>query len=61
MADKLILRMRDEEGKSWPDITAAWSTLTGIQVGHRTLSMRYQTMKANFASVSEDDVSRTLS
>jgi hypothetical protein len=57
MADKLILRMRDEEGKGWQEINSAWSALTGITVGNSTLRMRYQTMKANFTSVGADDVS----
>jgi hypothetical protein len=57
IADKLILRMREEEGKGWQEINSAWSALTGITVGKSTLPMRYQAMKANFTSVGADDVS----
>ncbi|KAI9037413.1 uncharacterized protein KD926_000376 [Aspergillus affinis] len=59
-SDRLILRMRDEEGCAWPDITAAWMAITGITVGKTTLRMRYCTMKNNFVSVDTEDEPRLL-
>ncbi|PLB42710.1 uncharacterized protein BDW47DRAFT_121811 [Aspergillus candidus] len=55
--DKAILRMRDDEGLGWKEITAEWCKLTGVTtpVGMSTLRMRYQTMKANFVGFTADD------
>jgi hypothetical protein len=61
LADKMILRMRDDEGRNWGDITKAWMTMTGIKVGNSTLRMRYTTMKANFVEISGEDVCYFLS
>ncbi|EAW11986.1 uncharacterized protein ACLA_007450 [Aspergillus clavatus NRRL 1] len=60
LADKMILRMRDGEGRSWTDITAAWTTMTGIKVEGSTLRKRYTAMKANFVSFSAEDEARIL-
>ncbi|KAL4892434.1 hypothetical protein BDV59DRAFT_202576 [Aspergillus ambiguus] len=60
MTDRMIIRMRDQENRNWTDITKAYVEHTGVQVGGSTLRMRYTTMKANFASISEDDVARLL-
>ncbi|KAF7595270.1 hypothetical protein BBP40_006770 [Aspergillus hancockii] len=60
LADKMILRMRDEEGRNWGDITKAWSLLTGNTVGNSTLRMRYTTMKANFVEIGEADEERLI-
>ncbi|PLN79076.1 hypothetical protein BDW42DRAFT_135066 [Aspergillus taichungensis] len=61
-ADKAILRMRDDEGLGWKEITAEWCKLTGVTtaVGLSTLRMRYQTMKANFVGFTADDELRLL-
>lgn len=56
----MILRMRDQENRNWGEITKAYVEYTGTQVGGSTLRMRYTTMKANFTSVSDEDVSRWL-
>ncbi|KAE8354114.1 hypothetical protein BDV28DRAFT_147434 [Aspergillus coremiiformis] len=58
--DKMILRMRDEEGKNWTEINESWMKITGIKVGTSTLRMRYTTMKANFVEISVADEGRFL-
>jgi hypothetical protein len=50
LADKMVLRMRDEEGRSWTEITNVWMSMTGIKVEGSTLRKRYTAMKANFVS-----------
>jgi hypothetical protein len=57
LADKMVLRMRDEEGRSWSEITNVWTRMTGIKVEGSTLRKRYTAMKANFVSISAEDVS----
>jgi hypothetical protein len=56
MEDKMMLTMKDE-GKSWGEIREAWQAMTGETVGGSTLAGRYQRIKANFVSVSAEDVS----
>ncbi|KAL3457374.1 hypothetical protein BJX64DRAFT_293150 [Aspergillus heterothallicus] len=58
--DKMILRMRDSEGKSWVEITKLFISLTGIQVGDSTLRLRYASMKAKFVEIPEEDATRLL-
>ncbi|KAI9372648.1 hypothetical protein BJX61DRAFT_542518 [Aspergillus egyptiacus] len=58
--DKMILRLRDEENKPWPEITKTFQAETGIKVGGSTLRMRYNTMKANFVSACDEDAARLL-
>ncbi|RHZ61099.1 hypothetical protein CDV55_104773 [Aspergillus turcosus] len=60
LADKMVLRMRDEEGRSWTDITNVWMSMTGIKVEGSTLRKRYTAMKANFVSISAEDEARIL-
>lgn len=59
-SDRLLLRMRDEDGANWPEINEAWMAMTGITVGRTTLRMRYRTMKNNFVSVEFEDVCSSL-
>ncbi|KKK21044.1 hypothetical protein ARAM_006809 [Aspergillus rambellii] len=59
-ADRLILRMRDEEKRPWAEITKAYVDLTAVQVGVSSIQKRYKTMKANFVSLSEEDTTRFL-
>jgi uncharacterized membrane protein YdbT with pleckstrin-like domain len=49
--------MRDEEGRSWSEITNVWTRMTSIKVEGSTLRKRYTAMKANFVSISAEDVS----
>ncbi|GFF51009.1 hypothetical protein IFM46972_09186 [Aspergillus udagawae] len=60
LADKMVLRMRDEEGRSWSEITNAWTRMTGIKVEGSTLRKRYTAMKANFVSISAEDEVRIV-
>ncbi|KAH1580481.1 hypothetical protein KXW39_008769 [Aspergillus fumigatus] len=60
LADKMVLRMRDEEGRSWSEITNVWTRMTGIKVEGSTLRKRYTAMKANFISISAEDEARIL-
>lgn len=54
-ADKMLLRMRDVEGKSWAVITKAWVAATGEEV--MNVKGRYYKMKANFTEFKRGDVS----
>ncbi|RMY81271.1 hypothetical protein D0862_12411 [Hortaea werneckii] len=58
-ADRQLLDMRDG-GKSWPEIRAAWETLTGEKTGASTLPNRYVRLKSNFTVVQEEDLPRLL-
>lgn len=46
-----------DEGKSWTEISKAWTFMTGEQVNDNTVRKRYDRMKANFTVFSEEDVS----
>lgn len=59
-ADRMLLHMKDVEGKGWAEIKAAWEAMTGIKVGGTTLSTRYIRMKANFVVFEDDDRERLL-
>ncbi|KAE8144505.1 hypothetical protein BDV25DRAFT_145550 [Aspergillus avenaceus] len=58
--DKMILRMRDVQGKNWGEITKAYIERTGTKIGNSTLRMRYTTMKANFTDMSGEDEAMLL-
>ena len=51
--------MRDN-GSTWPEIRAAWETLTGEKTGSSTLPNRYVRLKSNFTVVQEEDLPRLL-
>lgn len=55
--DKMLLRMKDDEGKGWNEIREAWTAMTGEPVGKSTLSGRYGRIKANFVVFRKEDVS----
>ncbi|KAJ0415736.1 hypothetical protein BJY00DRAFT_317556 [Aspergillus carlsbadensis] len=58
--DKMILNLRDVEGKSWTEITKLFIGVTGIQVGGTTLRLRHAAMKAKFVEIPEADATRLL-
>ncbi|KAI7663952.1 hypothetical protein KC318_g8013 [Hortaea werneckii] len=58
-ADRQLLDMRDN-GSTWPEIRAAWETLTGEKTGASTLPNRYVRLKSNFTVVQEEDLPRLL-
>jgi hypothetical protein len=55
-ADRMMFRMKGE-GKSWKEITAEWSRMTGRQPGSSSLSVRYIKLKEKFARMGDPDVS----
>ncbi|KAL2847290.1 hypothetical protein BJX68DRAFT_268156 [Aspergillus pseudodeflectus] len=58
--DKMILNLRDVEGKSWGEITKLFISVTGIQVGGTTLRLRHAAMKAKFVEIPDEDATRLL-
>ncbi|KAE8408949.1 hypothetical protein BDV37DRAFT_138214 [Aspergillus pseudonomiae] len=60
LSDRMIIQMRDDEGKNWGEINESWMKMTGIKVGTSTLRMRYTTMKANFVEFTGEDEARLL-
>ncbi|OAX77441.1 hypothetical protein ACJ72_08260 [Emergomyces africanus] len=58
--DKMLLRMKDDENKSWAEIRQAWEEMTGEKVGGSTLCGRYGRMKANFVVFTPEDEARLL-
>lgn len=57
--DKMILTMKDDEGKSWVEIKAKWEEMTGMKPGNSTLGNRYAKLKSNFTVFADGDVSLT--
>lgn len=55
--DRLILRMKETEGKSWNEIQKAIEEMTGGRLGGSTLRVRYTKLKANFVVFEKEDVS----
>lgn len=55
--DKMLLRMKDDENKSWAEIRQAWEEMTGEKVGGSTLCGRYGRIKANLMDFTPEDVS----
>lgn len=54
--DKLIVRLKEKEGKSWAEIKNVLETATGVSFGGSTLPVRYSRMKANFVVFDKEDV-----
>lgn len=55
--DKLIIRLKEVEGKAWSEIKKVLEEVTGATLGGSTLQVRYTRMKANFVVFETDDVS----
>ncbi|KAI5303294.1 hypothetical protein KEM56_007702 [Ascosphaera pollenicola] len=55
-ADKMLLRMKDVDGKSWGEISQAWNQMTGESSKADMVRMRYKRMKTIFAVVDEADI-----
>lgn len=53
-ADRLLLKMKDDEGKTWAVITEALEELAGCKLAG--LSTRYARIKANFVVFPKEDV-----
>lgn len=59
--DKLIIEMREKNGKTWGDIREAIEEITGAKFGSTTLKHRYTRMKANFVVFEKEHVRFSLS
>lgn len=53
-ADRLLLKMKDEEGKPWAVITEVLEGIAGCKLAG--LSTRYSRIKANFVVFPKEDV-----
>ncbi|ERF74988.1 hypothetical protein EPUS_08529 [Endocarpon pusillum Z07020] len=58
-ADKMMFRMKGE-GKSWKEITAEWTRMTGRKPGFSTLSVRFGKLQEKFARMGDMDFHRLL-
>ncbi|KAI5310880.1 hypothetical protein KEM55_004729, partial [Ascosphaera atra] len=58
--DKLMLRMKDEEGAGWVEIHKAWEEAAGKKVGKSTLRGRYAAIKAKLTPFDKEDAARLL-
>lgn len=54
--DRLIIEMREKDGKQWLDIKAAIEEITGTKFGNTTLKGRYARMKSNFVVFEKEHV-----
>lgn len=54
--DRMIIRMREKEGKGWAEIRQVIEDITGVKLGGTTLQNRYTRVKANFVVFEETDV-----
>lgn len=59
--DKMLLRLKDQESKTWSEIAAAWTGMTGENTKGTTLSTRYMRIKASLAVMSQEHVSVSFS
>lgn len=55
--DRMILRMKETEGKGWGEIQKAIEEVTGRNFVGSTLRVRYMKLKANFVVFEREDVS----
>lgn len=60
-ADKMMIRMREVDGKSWVEIRKTLEDLMQAKIGASSLQIRYTRMKANFVVFEQDDVCIFLS
>ncbi|EEP81402.1 predicted protein [Uncinocarpus reesii 1704] len=58
--DKMLLRLKDQENKTWAEIASAWKEMTGEAAKGTTLSTRYMRIKANFIVLSKEDEAALL-
>ena len=54
--DKMMIHMREVDGKSWPEIRKKLEDITEAKIGASSLQIRYTRMKANFVVFYQDDV-----
>ena len=56
-ADKMLLHMKDNEGKGWTAIRATWKAMTGQETAASTLPNRYNRLKSIMMVLKKGDVS----
>lgn len=54
--DKMMIRMREIDGKSWVEIRKTLEDIMQARIGASSLQIRYTRMKANFVVFDQDDV-----
>ena len=54
--DKMMIRMREVDGKSWAEIRKMLEDTMQAKIGASSLQIRYKRMKANFVVFDQDDV-----
>lgn len=54
--DKMIVQLKETEGKTWAEIRKALEDFTGLMIGSSTPHVRYARMKANFVVFGVEDV-----
>ncbi|KAL1961929.1 hypothetical protein VTN77DRAFT_758 [Rasamsonia byssochlamydoides] len=58
--DRMLIYMREVEGKSWGEIDSAWEAMTGTKPAPTTLRKRYGRIKANLAVFKDEDVRKKI-
>ncbi|KAI5301906.1 hypothetical protein KEM56_001232 [Ascosphaera pollenicola] len=58
--DRMLFRMKDEEGRGWNEIRDAWQEMTGTDVTVNAVKKRHQRLKASFTVFNDEDVPRLL-
>lgn len=58
--DRMILQMKENEGKGWGEIQKAIEEVTGNKLVGSTLRVRYMKLKVNFVVFEKEDVSCSL-
>ncbi|ODM14572.1 hypothetical protein SI65_10058 [Aspergillus cristatus] len=58
--DKMIIRLKEVEGKTWAEIRKIMEDITGAKLGGSTVQVRYTRMKANFVVFDKEDEDRLL-
>lgn len=54
--DRMIIQLKETEGKTWAEIRKALEEFTGMTIGSSTPHVRYARMKANFVVFGVKDV-----
>ena len=54
--DKLLIKLKDEDGKTWSEITKFFSELNSKTYDGSTFRKRYQKLKDNLTTITDDDL-----
>jgi hypothetical protein len=58
--DRLLIKLKDEDGKTWSDITKFFSDLNSKTYDGSTFRKRYQKLKDNLTTITDDDLALLL-